>query len=56
MRRSATTAIGGGKASKGRTDIAGIRRKPVKRTMNPKVVSRCNSADRIDEEQAGEVA
>jgi hypothetical protein len=24
-------------------------------TMNPRVVSRCNSADRIDEEQAGEV-
>jgi hypothetical protein len=25
-------------------------------TMNPRVVSRCNSADRIDEEQTGEVA
>jgi hypothetical protein len=27
----------------------------VKRTMNPRVVSRCNSADRIDEEKTGEV-
>jgi len=24
--------------------------------MNPRIVSRCNSADRIDEEKTGEVA
>jgi len=53
----ATTAIGGGKASKGRTSTAGIRqlRLVVKRTVNPRIVSRCNSAGRTDEEQAGEV-
>jgi len=60
---SATTAIDGGKASKGRKAIAGIReRRPEmaeslgETTMNPRVVSRCNSADRIDEEKIGEVA
>jgi len=63
----ATTAIGGGKASKGRETSreSGILRRsparvlgdgPGETTMNPRVVSRCNSADRIDEEKAGEVA
>jgi hypothetical protein len=52
-----TTAIGGGKASKGRTCIAGITQVKnfgfelaCETTMNPRVASRCNSADRIDEE------
>jgi len=49
----------------GQKSIAGIREaqslqsggvQAVKRTMNPRVVSRCNSAGRIDEEQTGEVA
>jgi len=51
----------------GQRDIAGIRSadraaamrpdtKTGETTMNPRVVSRCNSADRIDEEKTGEVA
>jgi len=59
----ATTAISGGKASKGRETSRGSRGSPASNgrwttgetTMNPRVVSRCKSADRIDEEKAGEV-
>jgi hypothetical protein len=40
----------------GQRDIAGIREETTgETTMNPMVVSRCNSADRIDEEKADEV-
>jgi hypothetical protein len=40
----------------GQRDIAGIREETTgETTMNPRVVSRCNSADRIDEEKADEV-
>jgi len=65
-RGPATTAIGGGNASKGRETSRGTGTLTRTRkgqgsstgetTMNPRVVSRCNSADRIDEEKAGEVA
>jgi len=56
---SGATAVDGGNASKGRNTPRGspsFHRLAGETAVNPRVVSRCNSADRAIEEQIGEVA